>query len=280
MKQFTLSNGVKIPGIAYGTWRMPASAACTEAVLCALKTGYRHIDTAARYENETSVGQALKQSGLDRKEVFLTSKVWNNHHTYEACRASFESSLHDLGTDYLDLFLIHWPRPASCADAWEGRNAEMWRAMEDLYAEGKVRAIGVSNFMPHHLDALLKTAKIVPMVNQIELHMGCMQSEAVQYSREKGMTVEAWAPFAIGKVLTQPAVCQVAEEVHATPAQVALAFLLQQDILPLPKSVTPSRMAENLQALDLQLTEAQMQKIAMVSDPILARRHDPDKIDF
>ncbi len=280
MKHYTLSNGVQIPAIAYGTWRMPGSQACTEAVLTALKTGYRHIDTAAKYENEESVGEALRLSGLDRKEVFLTSKLWNNEHSYDKCMAAFEATLQRLGTDYLDLYLIHWPRPAAYHDDWESANAETWRAMEDLYAQGRIRAIGVSNFMPHHLEVLCKTAKMIPMVNQIEIHPGCLQTEAVEYCRKKGIVVEAWAPFAIGKVLTLPAVCQVAEEANATPAQVALAFLLQQEILPLPKSATPSRMAENLAALELTLTSEQMEKIALADDPALARRHDPDQIDF
>ncbi len=280
MKEMQLSNGVKIPALGYGTWRMPGSDACVEAVLCALQTGYRHIDTAAKYENEESVGEAIRKSGMDRAKIFVTSKLWNTEHTYERTMAAFSETLARLGTDYLDLYLIHWPRPIDYADCWERANAETWRAMEELYRAGKIRAIGVSNFMPHHIEALKRTAQIAPMVNQIELHPGCLQQEAVAYCRAHHIALEAWAPFAIGTVLTHPTLCAVAERIGRTPAQTVLRWFYQQGIVALPKSATPSRMRENLQIFDFALSDADMRLISEIEGEGLPRRRDPDDIDF
>ena len=177
------NNGVTIPVLGFGTWKAENGEIAYQAVLEALKAGYRHIDTAAIYKNEESVGRAIQDSGVPREEIFVTSKLWNINHSYEQARQAFEESLEKLGLEYLDLYLIHWPNPKPLRenDQWKIRNAEVWRAMEDLYQEGKIRAIGVSNFLPHHLEALLETATIVPAVNQVRLAPGVYQEEVVDY---------------------------------------------------------------------------------------------------
>ena len=212
MKSYTLNNGVTIPVLGFGTWKAENGEIAYQAVLEALKTGYRHIDTAAIYKNEESVGRAIQDSGIPREEIFVTSKLWNTNHNYGQARQAFEESLEKLGLDYLDLYLIHWPNPKPLRenDQWKIRNSEVWRAMEDLYQEGKIRAIGVSNFLPHHLDALLETAKILPAVNQVRLAPGVYQEEVVDYCREKGILLEAWGPFGQGELFDQEEVKEIA----------------------------------------------------------------------
>ncbi len=280
MKEFVLRNGISVPAIGYGTWRMPGSQECEDTILQAIETGYRHIDTAAMYQNEDSVGRAVLRSGVARKKFFITSKLWNTEHTYEKTMAAFEQTLERLQTNYLDLYLIHWPKPAAFAHCWEQANADTWCAMEDLYYAGKIRAIGVSNFLPHHIEALKKTARVLPMVNQIELHPGCMQQETVYYCRANHIQVEAWGPLAVGEVLKHPTVLQLAEENECTPAQLILSWFVQQNIIPLPKTATPMRMAENLQSWKMTVSKEVDEALKAITEPHLARRRDPDNIDF
>ncbi|VIW44535.1 2,5-diketo-D-gluconic acid reductase A [Streptococcus pneumoniae] len=225
MDTYQLNNGVEIPVLGFGTFKAKDGEEAYRAVLEALKAGYRHIDTAAIYQNEESVGQAIKDSGVPREELFVTTKLWNSQQTYEQARQAFEESLEKLGLDYLDLYLIHWPNPKPLRenDQWKIRNAEVWRAMEDLYQEGKIRAIGVSNFLPHHLDALLETAKILPAVNQIRLAPGVYQEEVVAYCREKGILLEAWGPFGQGELFDSKQVQEIAANHGKSVAQIALA---------------------------------------------------------
>lgn len=180
---YRLSNGYEIPVVGFGTWQTPDGDVAVSSVKEALAAGYRHIDTAQGYKNEESVGQAIKESGIPREEIFLTTKLWNANHSYELVMSSFEESLKKLQTDYLDLFLIHWPNPVAFRDNWEQANADTWRAFEELYEAGKIKAIGVSNFLPHHLDTLAKTAKIMPMVNQVFLAPGELQPTVVEYAK-------------------------------------------------------------------------------------------------
>ncbi|MBO5746914.1 MAG: aldo/keto reductase [Clostridia bacterium] len=277
-KYFELKNGVKIPNIGFGTWRVPESELCVESVLTALDCGYRHIDTAFFYKNEKSVGEAVKQSGIHRDDIFITSKLWNDFHGYDSTLKVFEETLENLGTDYLDLYLIHWPNPKKFRDDWATSNAETWRAFEKLYRDGRIKAIGISNFMPHHIDELMKTAEIVPMVNQIELHPGLNRDEERACNDKYGILTEAWAPFQIGEVLTDQTILCIAEKHQKTAAQIVLRWFLQKGIVPLPKSVTPERILNNIQVYDFELSAEDMAAINGITPH--APRHDPDKIDF
>lgn len=259
---YTLSNGVQIPCIGFGTWQTPSGEVAVSSVLRALEAGYRHIDTAAAYKNEESVGVAIRQSGIDRKELFVTSKLGNPDHGYKNAMAAFETTINKLGTDYLDLYLIHWPNPLKYREHWQEVNAETWKAMEELYHAGRIRAIGISNFRPHHMDELLKTAQVVPMVNQIRLCPGDTQDDVVAYSRSQNMLLEAYSPLGMGKIFEVPEMKQLSEKYGKSIAQICIRWSLQRGYLPLPKSVTPARIQENAQVFDFELEEADVQLIA------------------
>jgi len=274
----TLSNGAVIPRIGYGTWQMPDGSGTADAILAAIRAGYRHIDTAAAYGNERSVGSALRASGLPREELFITSKLANPDHGYEATRAAFLRTLDSLGTDYLDLYLIHWPNPIAFRDQWKQANAGTWRAMEEFYREGRIRAIGVSNFCQRHLEALLETAQIAPMVNQLSLSPGLTQDELCRYSREMGMLLEAYSPLGTGRVLNVPEMAAYAEKYGRSAAQICLRWSLQMGFLPLPKSADPTRMAQNIQIFDFSLSDEDVAAIAALDCGGVPR--DPDTTTF
>ena len=254
-----LHNGVSVPCLGYGTYKVPAEDA-RASTAAAIRTGYRHIDTAAYYRNEAGVGQAVRESGLAREDFFITSKVWNTNRGYEKTRAACEASLKALGMDYLDLYLIHWPanylQYGTDADAL---NAETWRALEDLYKEGKVRAIGLSNFLPHHIKALMETAEIKPMVDQIELHPGWLQRGTLRYCRDNGILVEAWSPMGRGAVLESSVMKELAEQYGKSVAQLCVRWVIQHGALPLPKSVHPDRIATNAQVFDFVISDRDME---------------------
>lgn len=274
-----LSNGVTIPGLGYGTYQTPPEDAY-RAVTDALAVGYRHIDTAARYGNESGVGQAVKDSGLKREEVFITSKLWNTERGYDKAMAAFEKTLAELGTDYLDLYLIHWPaNEKQFGQEAAALNLDTWRAFEDLYKAGKIKAIGVSNFMPNHLEALLAQAEIKPMVNQIEVHPGWPQTEAIRYCQRNDILVEAWAPLGEAAALSNPVLAKIAAKYDHTPAQVCLRWEIQQGILPLPKSVHKERMVENTKLFDFELTEDEMDIIGALRN-LGGQCKVPDQVDF
>lgn len=276
---YELSNGVKIPCVGFGTWQIANGETAVSAVKEALRVGYRHIDTAAGYGNEESVGIAVKESGIPRKEIFITSKLQNSHHGYEATMQAFEETLKNLDMDYVDLYLIHWPNPIKFRDCWEEANAGTWRAFEELYEAGKIRAIGISNFRPHHIEALLKTAKIAPMVNQIRLCPGETQPETSEYCRAHNILLEAYSPLGTGKVFEVPEMQQLAEKYGKTIAQICLRWSLQMGYLPLPKSTTPSRIRENTQIFDFELSEEDVKLIANLKD-CCGPTKDPDTINF
>lgn len=198
---FKLSNGIDVPAVGFGTWLTPEGAVAIEAVERALSVGYRHIDTAAAYDNEKSVGVALSRSGIPRNQVFVTSKVWNTERGYDSTLRAFDKTCANLKLEYLDLYLIHWPAVENQFADWKEINAATWRAMERLYDEGRVRSIGVSNFLPHHLRPLMAAAHVPPMVNQIEFHPGFMQRDCVDFCKSAGIVVEAWSPLGRGRVL-------------------------------------------------------------------------------
>ncbi len=258
---YTLNNGVCIPEIGFGTWQTPDGATAVLAVKSALENGYRHIDTAAIYGNEKSIGQAIADSGIDRKELFITSKLWNSERGYESTLKAFEKTLSDLQTDYLDLYLIHWPANAKQFSDWRQKNADTWRAFEKLYQDGKIKAIGLSNFMVHHLEALLETATVKPVINQIEYHPGYLQSEVVAFCNENNILIEAWSPLGTGKMLNDPTLLEIATNYNVSVAQLCIRWCLQNGTLPLPKSVTPERIKQNLDVYHFEISESDMQRI-------------------
>ncbi|WP_288394064.1 aldo/keto reductase [uncultured Vagococcus sp.] len=261
LDSYELSNGLNIPKIGFGTWQTPDGDVAESSVTHALKAGYRHIDTAAIYGNEESVGRAIKKSGIDRSELFITTKLWNNNHSYKKAKLAIDESLAKLDLDYVDLYLIHWPNPVDLRPDFATGNAESWRAMEEAVAEGKIKAIGVSNFHPHHIDALLKTAKIKPVVNQIFLNPSDIQPEIVSYCREKDILLEAYSPLGTGKIFEVDSLKELAAKYNKTVAQVVLRWSLQHGFLPLPKSVTESRIKENIQVFDFELSKEDMETI-------------------
>lgn len=279
MKEVKLNNGVLIPQPGFGTFLTPDGETAVNAVRCAIEQGYRHIDTAAVYGNEVSVGEGIRQGGVPREELFVTSKVWNTERGYETTLRAFDKTLKDLGLDYLDLYLIHWPaNTLQFGDAADGINQETWRALEKLYNEGMIRAIGLSNFMPHHLEAVLQKVEVMPAVDQIEYHPGFLQQECVDYCKEKGIVVEAWSPLGRGSVLFDELLMGLAEKYGSTVAQLVVRWVMQKGIVPLVKSVTPSRIEENYQVFDFQIMDEDMALIdGMASSRIGS---DPDEATF
>jgi 2,5-diketo-D-gluconate reductase A len=250
-----LNDGNRIPQLGFGVFQIdPADTA--EAVAAALEIGYRHIDTAEMYENEAGVGEGLRASGLDRAGVFITSKLSNAAHAPDAARAAFEGTLRALGTDYVDLFLIHWPLPMLDEDY-----VETWKVMEELKRSGGARSIGVSNFQREHLERLAAETDVVPAVNQIELHPYLLNAEVDEYGREHGIATEAWSPIAQGAVLDDPEITAIAAEVDRTPAQVVLRWHIQRGNIVFPKSSTPARMRENFELFDFELSDEDIGRI-------------------
>ena len=252
---FVLANGVEIPCIGYGTWQTPSGDVARDSVKAALDAGYRHIDTAFAYGNEADVGEGIKASGVNRKDIFLTTKHWITERGYEKTVAAIDASLKNLDVDYLDLYLVHWPCVEQVSPNWKEINAETWRGFEKAYKEGKIRALGVSNYQQKHLEALDEFATVKPVVNQIEFHPGYTQIDNVRYCQSRGMLVQAWSPLGNGAVLKDETLAAIAAKYGRSVAQICIRFALQNDVLPLPKSVTPSRIAENARVFDFELAE-------------------------
>jgi len=276
---YTLANGVKIPCIGFGTWQTPDGDVAIKSIKEAIAAGYCHIDTAAAYENEESVGIALKESGIKREDVFVTSKLTNLVRGYNETLLAIEESLIKLKLDYLDLFLIHWPNPLNFRDCWEKANSDSWRAMEKLYKDGKIRAVGVSNFHPHHIDSLLKTAEIPPMVNQIRICPGDVNMEIISYCKERNILLEAYSPLGTGKIFEVEIMKTIAEKYSRPVSQVCLRWSLQMGFLPLPKSITPKRIIENAQIFDFTLSEEDVAIISGIAN-CCGVSDDPDTVNF
>jgi diketogulonate reductase-like aldo/keto reductase len=254
-----LNNGVPMPQLGLGVWRTSDQEA-ERAVAAALENGYRLIDTAAMYGNEAGVGRAIAASGLPRKDVFVTTKLWNTEHGYDEALRAFDKSLEALGLDYVDLYLIHWPMPRL------NKYHEAWQAFEKLYDEGRVRAIGVSNFLPEHLHSLLERTRITPAVNQVELHPYLQQHAIRDVCAAHNIRVEAWSPLGGGKgqLLSDPVIASIAREHHKTPAQVIIRWHLQQGLIVIPKSVHESRIRENCDVLDFELSRHDLEALAQL----------------
>ncbi len=269
--KITLNNGRSIPQLGFGVFQIERKDTA-EAVSTALQAGYRHIDTAEMYGNEREVGEAVAKSGLDRADIFVTSKLSNDAHLPEDARLAFELSLQELGFDYLDLFLIHWPLPTR----YDGDFVSTWKALEEFYRDGRARSIGVSNFQPHHLRRLHEETEVPPAVNQIEVHPYLTQDEVRGFCAEHGIAVEAWSPIGQGLELEDPTIVSIAQRAGKTPAQVILRWHIQRGDIVFPKSVTPSRVKENFDIFDFELADGDVAEISALNKD-QRTGPDPDK---
>ncbi|MEV8044643.1 aldo/keto reductase [Streptomyces griseoluteus] len=266
-----LNNGVEMPQLGFGVWQVPDDEA-ERAVTTALETGYRSIDTAAIYGNEEGTGKAIAASGVPREDLFVTTKLWNSDQGYDSTLRAFDTSLEKLGLDYLDLYLIHWPLPA------RDNYLDTYKAFEKLYSDGRIRAIGVSNFLPEHLERLIAETSVVPAVNQIELHPQLQQRAAREFDAEHGIATEAWSPLGQGKGLLEvPAIVAIARKHGRTPAQVVLRWHIQLGNIVIPKSVTPSRIKENIEVFDFSLDDEDLAAIGALDED---KRLGPDPATF
>lgn len=261
MEAFKLSNNIEIPAIGFGTWQIEDGENVINATLNAIKEGYTHIDTAFFYHNEKGIGQAIKQSNKKREELFITTKVWNTDRGYNETLKAFETSLANLQLDYIDLYLIHWPANATQFDNWKEINTQTWKALEKLYKDGKVKAIGVCNFMVNHLEALLENCEIKPMINQIEFHPGHTQNEVVAFCKKNNILVEAWSPIGQGRILDHVLLKSIAAKHNVNVGQLCIQFALQQGILPLPKSENPKNIKNNLHFEPFVISDEDMNEI-------------------
>ncbi|WP_010651527.1 aldo/keto reductase [Oceanobacillus massiliensis] len=270
-----LNNGVKMPWLGLGVFKVEEGAELVNAVRAAIVHGYRSIDTAAIYGNEQGVGEGIQagisEAGIKREELFITSKVWNDDLGFDATIKAFETSLEKLGLNYLDLYLIHWPV--------EGKFKEAWRALEQLYKEGKIKAIGVSNFQIHHLEELMKDASIMPVINQVERHPRLTNKELLQYCQEKGIQLEAWSPLMQGQILDNEVLLSIAEKHNKSTAQVILRWNLQNQVVIIPKSTKEHRIIQNADLYDFELLQEEMEIIDGLNQNLRVGP-DPDNFDF
>lgn len=270
----TLNNGVTIPQFGLGVWQAAEGQEVENAVRSAIETGYRLIDTAAIYGNEVGVGKAIKDTGIARDELFITTKLWNANHAYDAALAAFDESVRKLDCEYIDLYLIHWPLPM------EGKYKEAWKALEKIYADGRARAIGISNFKPHHVEDLLSEAEVVPSVNQIELHPFFQQKETRAICDKNGIHIESYSPLMRGgEALENPVITEIAKAHGKTSAQVILRWHIQENFIVIPKSVKAERIRENFEVFDFELSADDMQKIEAL-DENKRISADPDTASF
>jgi diketogulonate reductase-like aldo/keto reductase len=264
-----LNNGLKMPWLGFGVFQIDDGQEVEQAVRYALEVGYRSIDTAAVYKNEQGVGKAIRESGIPREDIFLTTKVWNSDQRARRTVAAFEESLKRLDTDYVDLYLVHWPV--------KGYYQETWQVMEEIYQNGRAKAIGVSNFQIHHLEDILKDGEVVPAVNQIEFHPFLVQPDLLHFCQKNKIQVEAWSPLMQGQIVNVPVVQKLAEKYNKTPAQIALRWNLQHEVVTIPKSVRPSRINENAQIFDFEPSQEDVNLLDALDE---GKRVGPDPDNF
>lgn len=274
-KSYILNNGVEIPAIAFGTYKA-ADGKSADVIRTAIRAGYRYFDTASFYGTEKYLAEAVRESGIPRRDFFIASKLWKDEMGYENVKGAFERTLGNLGTDYLDLYLIHWPRPEAGYKEWRQLDKETWKAMEELYEAGRVRAIGLSNFLPHHIENILEDCTVKPAVDQIEYHPGYSQEAAVSYCQERGILVQAWSPVGRRRVLEEPLVKELAVKYGVSPAQICLKFAVQRGIVPLPKSSSEERMKENLELYSFDLEQDDIWRLATMPQAGWSGEH-PDR---
>ena len=276
-KSIRLNNGVEIPMVGYGSY-LATKDKGRDTIKIALDAGYRYIDTARFYNNEEEIGQALKEYGLPRNEVFLCSKVWPTDLGLEKTKEAFEESCRCLGTDYLDMYLIHWPKKSQEGD-WITPVRDGWKALEELYAQGRIRAIGLSNFLPHHIRPLLETANVKPALDQLELHAGYMQEYTLAYLQKEEIQPQAWSPMGRGRLLGDDRIIKLAEKYQKSSAQILLGFLLQRGIPVIPKASSMERMKENLNVFDFCMTEDEIAALSCIPETGWSGEH-PDLVEF
>lgn len=266
-----LNNGVEMPWLGLGVWKVEDGDTVADAVKSAIESGYRSIDTAMVYKNEDGVGKGIRESGVPREELFITTKVWNSDQGYETTLQAFEESINKLGLDYIDLYLVHWPV--------KGKYVDTWRALEKLYKDGRVRAIGVSNFHIHHLKDILESGTVVPAVNQVEYHPRLSQRELLAFCQEQGIQMEAWSPLMQGELLDHPTLVELAAKYGKSVAQVILRWDLQNGVVTIPKSVNPVRIQENGNIFDFELSAEDMERIHALNEN-KRKGSDPDNFNF
>ncbi|NLN05144.1 MAG: aldo/keto reductase [Clostridiaceae bacterium] len=256
MHNIELNNGVMIPGIGFGTYKTGYST-----IKLAIECGYRYFDTASKYENEEDVGLAIKNSGVPRNEFFVATKAWRDEMGYHESKKAFNRSLERLQMDYVDLYIIHWPKPTSDYKGWEELVMETWKAFEEIYKEKKARAIGLSNFLPHHLDIILENCEVKPMTNQLEVHPGYSQDYALSYCKDNSILVQAWSPLGRERVLNHPLILELANKYGATSAQVCIRYAVQRGIVPIPKASSMERMKSNLDVFSFEIDKQDMHRL-------------------
>lgn len=277
--KLVLSNGVQMPGIGFGTWQVPTDSTLENAVSAALKLGYRFFDTAQIYGNASAIGRGVLLSDLPRAEIFISSKIWTSHRSYDGVMRAFTDIIEQLKTTYLDQLLIHWPATQGEPMIWQSQNAGTWRALEDLYEQGAVKVIGVSNFLPHHLVPLLARARIRPMVNQLEIHPGYPQFAAVNFCFKQNIAVQAWSPLGRGGLTHHPLLIELGEKYGVSPALIALRWSLQHGFIPVVKALDAEHMKSNLDAFGLTLEDEDMTRLDTMQQVAFSGLH-PDIVTF
>lgn len=275
MKSYMLNNGMQIPSIGFGTYKAADNNDIT-VIKNAMKAGYRYFDTASFYFTEESLGQAIRESKIPRDEFFIVSKLWKTEMGYENAKQALENSLNRLQMEYLDIYLIHWPRSSEDAD-WKKECVDTWRAMEEAYREGKIKALGLSNFLPHHMEVILQNCTVKPVVNQLELHAGYMQSEAVHYCKEHDIALQAWSPLGRLRIMENKLITELAEKYNVSKAQLCLRFLHQQDIIVIPKASSVERMKENMNIFNFEISQEDMYRLLTMPQCGWSKEHpDPE----